>query len=113
MTSQGVVPVWNAYCTSLEAVDRKDSPMPLTPLIRYSRLLSDFTLRVLERLVWPKVDLLTRLALAEIFLLHDALCRDTDAGAILGHSICLQTFRQRIGISNARAVQGCPQPGCA
>ena len=41
--------------------------MPLTKLIQYSRTLSDFTVRVLTGLAWPKVDFLIRLALAELF----------------------------------------------
>jgi NADH dehydrogenase/putative oxidoreductase len=41
--------------------------MPLTKLIRASRTLSDFTLRGLQGLVWPKLDLLIRLTLAGIF----------------------------------------------
>ncbi len=43
------------------------SSMPLTKLIQYSAILSDFSVRVLNGLVWPKVDLFIRLALAEIF----------------------------------------------
>jgi NADH dehydrogenase/putative oxidoreductase len=41
--------------------------MTLTSLIRFGRPLSDFTLRILNGLVWPKMDVLIRLALAEIF----------------------------------------------
>lgn len=41
--------------------------MPLTKLIHYSKILSDFTVRVLNGLVWSKLDLLIRLALAEVF----------------------------------------------
>lgn len=46
------------------------TPIPSTPLsklVRFSRASTEFTVRVLRGLVWPKVDLFIRLALAEIF----------------------------------------------
>jgi NADH dehydrogenase/putative oxidoreductase len=45
----------------------KHDSVPLTRLIHYSKTMSDFTVRVLNGLAWPKVDVLIRLALAEIF----------------------------------------------
>ncbi|HVN42489.1 MAG TPA: FAD-dependent oxidoreductase, partial [Steroidobacteraceae bacterium] len=45
----------------------------LSRLLRYSRTSSDFTIRVLRGLVWPKVDFLIRLALAEIFFVSGVL----------------------------------------
>jgi len=45
----------------------------LTKLVRYSRASTDFTVRVLRGLVWPKVDVLIRLALAEIFFVSGVL----------------------------------------
>jgi len=42
-------------------------------LVRISRASTDFTVRVLRGLVWPKVDLLIRLALAEIFFVSGVL----------------------------------------
>lgn len=44
-----------------------NASMALTRLIQFSRTLTDFTTRVLTGLAWPKIDLLIRLALAEIF----------------------------------------------
>lgn len=41
--------------------------MPLAKVIRHGKTLSDFLVRMLSGLVWPKVDALIRLALAEIF----------------------------------------------
>lgn len=41
----------------------KDASTPLTKLIHYSKIQSDFTVRVLNGLVWSKLDLLIRLAL--------------------------------------------------
>ena len=46
---------------------------PLTLLVRYSRASTDFTVRVLRGLVWPKIDVLIRLALAEIFFVSGVL----------------------------------------
>ena len=40
---------------------------PLSSLLRYSKASTDFTVRVLFRLVWPKLDVLIRLALAQAF----------------------------------------------
>ena len=39
----------------------------LSSLLRYSRASTDFTVRVLYKLVWPKFDTLIRLALAQTF----------------------------------------------
>ena len=47
--------------------------MPLAKLVRYSRASTDFTVRVLRGFVWPKIDLLIRLALAEIFFVLGVL----------------------------------------
>jgi NADH dehydrogenase/putative oxidoreductase len=41
--------------------------IPLAKLIQQGKTLSDFTVRVLYGLAWPKLDVLIRLALAEIF----------------------------------------------
>lgn len=41
---------------------------PVSLLIRLTRASTDLSLRIIHGLVWPKVDLLIRLALAEIFL---------------------------------------------
>jgi NADH dehydrogenase/putative oxidoreductase len=49
------------------------SASPLTRLVRYSRSSTEFTVRVLRGLVWPKVDGLIRLALAEIFFVSGLL----------------------------------------
>jgi NADH dehydrogenase/putative oxidoreductase len=48
-------------------------PTPLSRLIRFSQASTDFTVRVIRGLVWPKVDLLIRLALAEIFFVSGVL----------------------------------------
>jgi len=40
---------------------------PLPSLVRYSRASMEFTVRVLRGLVWPKLDTVIRLALAEVF----------------------------------------------
>jgi putative oxidoreductase len=45
----------------------------LTKLVRYSRASTDFTVRVLRGFVWPKIDVLIRLALAEIFFVSGVL----------------------------------------
>src|SRR5271166_2738627 len=45
----------------------------LTTSVRLSRASTDFTVRVLRGLVWPKVDVLIRLALAEIFFVSGVL----------------------------------------
>lgn len=45
----------------------EDASMALKKLIEFSRTLSDFTTRVLRGLIWPQIDLLIRLTLAEIF----------------------------------------------
>ncbi len=42
-------------------------PKRLSPLVRFTRISTDFSVRIIRGLVWPKVDLLIRLALAEIF----------------------------------------------
>ena len=47
--------------------------MLLTKLVRYSRASTDFTVRVLRGFVWPKIDVLIRLALAEIFFVSGVL----------------------------------------
>jgi hypothetical protein len=39
----------------------------LSSLSRYSKASTDFTVRVLYKLVWPKFDALIRLALAQVF----------------------------------------------
>lgn len=44
-----------------------------TTPVRFSRASTDFTVRVLRGLVWPKIDLLIRLALAEIFFVSGLL----------------------------------------
>jgi len=49
------------------------SSSPLNKLVRYSRSSTEFTVRVLRGLVWPKVDVLIRLALAEIFFVSGLL----------------------------------------
>jgi NADH dehydrogenase/putative oxidoreductase len=49
------------------------TPLLLTRLVRYSRVSTDFTVRVLRGLVWPKIDLLIRLGLAEIFFVSGVL----------------------------------------
>ena len=48
-------------------------PNALSRLISFSRTSTDFTVRVIRGLVWPKVDLLIRLALAEIFFVSGVL----------------------------------------
>ena len=45
----------------------------LTKLVRYTRASSDFSVRVLRGLVWPKIDLLIRLWLADIFFVSGLL----------------------------------------
>ena len=45
----------------------------LSRLVSFSRTSTDFTVRVIRGLVWPKVDLLIRLALAEIFFASGVL----------------------------------------
>ena len=45
----------------------------LARLVRFTRASTDFTVRVLRGLAWPKVDLLIRLALAEIFFVSGVL----------------------------------------
>ncbi len=45
----------------------RNTATPLSTLVRFSRASTEFTVRVLRGLVWPKADLLIRLALAEIF----------------------------------------------
>ena len=49
------------------------APKLLTRLVRYSRVSTDFSVRVLRGLAWPKVDFLIRLALAEIFFVSGVL----------------------------------------
>jgi NADH dehydrogenase/putative oxidoreductase len=49
------------------AYDFDYASMPLTQLIQHGKTASDFMVRVIYGLVWPKVDVLIRLALAEIF----------------------------------------------
>ena len=46
---------------------------PWSVLVRFSRTATDFTVRVIRGVVWPKVDLLIRLALAEIFFVSGVL----------------------------------------
>jgi putative oxidoreductase len=41
--------------------------LPLSSLLRYSKASTDFTVRVLYKLLWPKFDTLIRLALAQAF----------------------------------------------
>jgi hypothetical protein len=41
------------------------TPPILTKLVHYSRLSTDFSIRVLRGLAWPKVELLIRLWLAK------------------------------------------------
>jgi NADH dehydrogenase/putative oxidoreductase len=45
----------------------------MTKLVRYSKTSTDFSVRVLRGWVWPKIDLLIRLALAEIFFVSGVL----------------------------------------
>jgi NADH dehydrogenase/putative oxidoreductase len=45
----------------------------LSRLVRFSRASTEFTVRVIRGLLWPKVDLLIRLALAEIFFVSGVL----------------------------------------
>lgn len=46
---------------------------PFSRLVRFSRISTDVTVRVIRGLIWPKVDLLIRLALAEIFFVSGVL----------------------------------------
>jgi NADH dehydrogenase/putative oxidoreductase len=46
---------------------------PLSLLVRLTRTSTDVTVRIIRGLVWPKVDLLIRLTLAEIFFVSGAL----------------------------------------
>src|SRR5271166_1419180 len=45
----------------------------LTTSVRLSRASTDFSVRILRGLVWPKIDVLIRLALAEIFFVSGVL----------------------------------------
>jgi len=45
----------------------------LSSLLRYSRASTDFTVRVLYKLVWPKFDTLIRLALAQAFFVSGVM----------------------------------------
>ncbi len=47
--------------------------MRMTKLVRYSRASADFSVRILRGLVWPKIDVLIRLALAEQFFVSGVL----------------------------------------
>jgi uncharacterized membrane protein YphA (DoxX/SURF4 family) len=50
----------------------KTTPL-LSKLLQYTRASTDFTIRVLRGLVWPKIDLLIRLWLAKIFFVSGVL----------------------------------------
>ncbi len=54
-------------------MNSRETATLLTMLVRYSRASTDFTVRVLRGLVWPKIDVLIRLALAEIFFVSGVL----------------------------------------
>lgn len=45
----------------------------LTVLIRYSRMSTEFTLRVLRGIVWPKLDTIIRVGLAKVFFVSGVL----------------------------------------
>jgi len=52
---------------------RQKTTLLLSNLLRYSRASTDFTVRILHGLAWPKIDLLIRLWLSEIFFVSGVL----------------------------------------
>src|SRR6266478_3375972 len=68
-------------------------------LLRFSRLSTDFSVRVLRALAWPRVELLIRLWLAQIYFasgggIHDPLRRGAHAGSRAGGAVRLPALRQ-------------------
>jgi hypothetical protein len=64
----------------------------LSLLLRYSKASTDFTVRVFDKIVWPRFDILIRLALAQAFFVSRVM-RPYGSGIrlITGHPEIIDT----------------------